>query len=92
MVLQATDKHDNVQKSYINPETHFTERMSGNMTNDAGEWEPMVMTFKDYKMVDGIAWPHHMVQYNATGEIIWEMTFKEVKYNTGVDDAVFMAE
>jgi len=92
MVLQVTDKHDNVQKHYINPETHFTERMSGNMENLAGEWEPMVMTFKDYKMVDGIAWPHHMAQHNATGEIIWEMTLKEVKHNTGLDDAVFMAE
>jgi hypothetical protein len=41
-------------------------------------------------MVDGIAWFHHMAQYNTTGEMIWEITFKEVKHNTGVDDAVFM--
>ena len=92
MVLQVTDKHDNVQKQYINPETHFIERESGNIANLAGEWEHMIMTFKNYKMVDGIAWPHHMAHINATGEMTMEWTFKEVKYNTGVDDAVFMAE
>ncbi len=74
MVLQVTDKHDNVQKCYINPETHFIERMSGNMANFAGEWEPMVTTSKDYKMVDGIAFPHHVAQHNATGEMIFEAT------------------
>ena len=93
MVLQVTDKHDNVQKLYINPETHFIERQSGNMVNFAGEWEPMVVTLKDYKMVDGIAFPHHTAWHNATGEmILMESTLKEVKHNTGVDDAVFMAE
>ena len=92
MVLQVTDKHDNVEKHYINPETHFGERTSGNVANSAGEWEPMLMTFKDYKMVDGIAWPHHIAQHNATGEMILEFTFKEIKHNTGVDDAFFTAE
>jgi len=62
------------------------------MVNFAGEWEPMVVIVKDYKMVDGTAWPHHMAWYNATGEMILESTLKEVKHNTGVDDAVFMAE
>jgi len=92
MVLQVTDKHDNVKKFYINPETHFIERESGNMDNFAGEWEPMVNILKDYRMVDGIAWSHHGAQHNATGEMIVEWTFKEVKHNTGVDDAVFIAE
>jgi outer membrane lipoprotein-sorting protein len=91
MVLQVTDKHDNVQKCYINPETHFIERRSGNMYS-GGELQPMVLTFKDYKMVDGIAWWHHMAQHLASGEMIYELTLKEVKHNTGVDDAVFMAE
>ncbi len=92
MVLQVTDKHNNVQKLYINPETHFIERQSGNMVNFAGEWEPMVTTSKDYKMVDGIAFPHHVALHTATGEMIMELTLKEVKHNTGVDDAFFMAE
>ncbi len=48
------------------------------------------MIYKDYKMVDGIAFPHHTAWYNATGEITAEFTFKEVKHNTGVEDAVFM--
>ncbi len=91
IVLQVTDKHDNVQKCYINPETHFIERRSGNMYS-GGELQPMVLTFKDYKMVDGIAWWHHMAQHNASGEMILELTVKEVKHNTGVDDAFFMAE
>ncbi len=92
MVLQVTDKYGNVNKLHINPETHFIERESGNTTNFAGEWEPAVMILKDYKMVDGIAWDHHAARYNAAGEMIWEATLKEVKHNTGVDDAFFMAE
>ncbi len=92
MVLQVTDKHDNVQKCYINPETHFIERVSGNTVNSAGEWEPTVIILKDHKLVDGIALWHHMARHNATGEMTWEMTLKEVKHNTGVDDAVFIAE
>ena len=62
------------------------------MDNLAGVWEPMVVTLKDYKMVDGIAWFHHMALHNTTGEMILEFTVKEVKHNTGVDDAVFMTE
>jgi hypothetical protein len=92
MVLQVTDKYDNVEKHYINPETYFTERMSGNMVNDAGEREPRVMIFKDYEMVDGFTFPHHTVWYNATGEMINEATFMRVKRNNGVDDAYFTAE
>ena len=45
----------NVQKHYINPETHFIERQSGNMDNLTGELQPSVITFKNYKIVDGIA-------------------------------------
>jgi len=92
MVLQVTDKHDNVKKHYINPETYFIERESGNADNFAGEWEPMVTTLNEYKMVDGIAWFHHGANHNATGEMISEFTVKEVEHNTGVDDAVFMAD
>ncbi len=92
MVLQVTDKHGNVIKCYINPETHFIERESGIRVNLAGEREPEVVKLEDYKMVDGIAWNHHTARHNATGEMTMEMTFKEVKHNTGVDGAVFMAE
>ncbi len=92
IVLQVTDKYGNVTKCYINPETHFIERASGNSPNLAGEREPTVAIFKDYKMVDGIAWFHHMAQYNTTGEMTMEASLKEVKHNTGVDDAVFIAE
>ncbi len=62
------------------------------MENLAEEWEPTVMTIKDYKAVDGVAEPHHFAAYKESGEIIRELTLKEVKHNTGVDDAVFTAE
>ena len=92
MVLQVTDKHGSSQKHYINPETHYIERQSGEMTTMAGGKEAMVMTFKNYEMDDGIAWPRHVAQYKASGEMIWEATIKDIKYNTGVEDAAFMAE
>jgi hypothetical protein len=52
----------------------------------------MVMTYKDYKMLDDIAFPGYGVQHNASGEMIMEFTVKEVKHNTGVEDAFFTAE
>ncbi len=90
MVLQVTDKYDNMKKCYINPKTYFIERESGNMAFFTGEWEPRVMTFKDYKMVDGIAFPHHTVWRYATGEMFAEFFLKEVKHNTGVSSLKFM--
>ncbi len=92
MVLQVTDKHGSAQKYYINPESHYIERQAGEMSNMAGGKEQMTMTFKDYKMVDGVAMCHHVAQHNAEGEMIWEATLKELKNNTGVEDATFMAE
>ncbi len=92
MVLQVTDKHGSVQKHYINSESHYLERQTGEMANMAGESEQMSMTFKDYKMVDGVAMCHHVAQFNADDEMIWEATLKDVKHNTGVEDAAFMSE
>lgn len=91
-VLQVTDKYDNAQKYYINPETHYIERQSGQMYSMAGEKEQMTMTFKDYKTVDGVALAQHVAQHNADGEMIWEATLKEVKLNSGVEDTAFMDE
>lgn len=90
LVLQSTDKYSNVSKNYINPKTHYIERVSGEMLNMEGVKEQMTMTLKDYKMMDGIAVPGFVAQYNSEGEMIWEATLKECKHNTGVEDAVFM--
>jgi outer membrane lipoprotein-sorting protein len=90
IVLQSTDKYGNVIKYYINPETHYLERLSGEMVNMKGEKEAMSMTFKDYKKVDNIAMAHTVAQYDKEGNMIWEAQLKEVKHNTGVDDSVFM--
>lgn len=89
MVLQSTDKHGNIQKYYIDEATHLIERQAGEMVSMEGNKEPMYMTFKDYKMVDGVNMAQHVAQYTDSGEMIWEATLKEVKHNTGVDDAVF---
>ncbi|MFQ5822961.1 MAG: outer membrane lipoprotein carrier protein LolA [bacterium] len=90
MVLQSTDKYGNVSNHYINPKTHYIERTTGEMLNMEGAKEQMTMTFKDYKMMDGIAVAGVVAQYNSAGEMIWEATLKECKNNTGVEDAVFM--
>ncbi len=89
MVLQSTDKHGNVQKYYIDETTHLIERQAGEMVSMEGNKEPMYMTFKDYKMVDGVIMSNHVALYMDNGEMIWEATLKDVKHNTGVDDAVF---
>ena len=92
IVLQTTDKHGSVQKYYINEATHVVEKQAGEMLNMEGTKEPMYMTFKDYKMVDGINMAYHVAQYKASGEMIWEAALKEAKHNTGVDDMIFMAQ
>ncbi len=92
MVLQSTDKHGNVQKYYINEAMHVIERQAGEMVGMEGTKEPMLMTFKDYKMVDGVNMAHHVAQYKGSGEMIWEATMKEAKHNAGVDDMMFMAQ
>ncbi len=91
-VIQVTDKHGAVQTNYVDPESNYIVRTSGNMVNYAGELESMYMTMQDYNMVDGIAIPHHVAQYTESGGMIWEATLKEVKHNTGVEDSYFMAE
>ena len=91
-VIQVTDKHGTLQTNYVDPETNYVVRTSGKMVNYAGELESMYMTFQNYNMVDGVAVPHHVAQYNESGEMVWEAKLKEVKHNTGVEDSYFMAE
>ncbi len=91
-VIQVTDKYGTVQTNYVDPETSYIIRTSGQMVNYEGELAPMSMTLQDYGMVDGIAIPHHVAQYSESGEMLWETRLKEVKHNTGVEDSYFMAE
>jgi zinc protease len=43
--------------------------------------------FKDYKVIDGILWPHTLVNNFGRGEI--ENSLEKVKVNKGVDEKVF---
>ncbi|MFQ5674392.1 MAG: outer membrane lipoprotein carrier protein LolA [bacterium] len=90
MVLQSSTEGGHPQKYYINPETHLIERQAGEMRDMSGEIKPMVMTFKDYKMVDGVAMTYDVALLNEDGSLIWEAKLKEAKFNTGVEDAAFM--
>ncbi|HEX9653788.1 MAG TPA: hypothetical protein VGA99_08755 [bacterium] len=92
IVLQSTDKHGNTQKYYINETTHVIEKQLGEMMNMEGQKEATTMTFKDYKIVDGVNMAHHVASFNSNGELVWEAALKEVKHNTSVDDAMFMAQ
>lgn len=89
-VLQVTDKHGNAQKYYVNPETHFIERQSGEMYGMEGHPVTMTMVLRDYTVIDGVAWAHHVAQHDAEGNLIWEARLKDVRQNTAVDDAVFV--
>ncbi|MCZ6821043.1 MAG: hypothetical protein O7G31_16365, partial [Calditrichaeota bacterium] len=91
-VLHSTDKYANVQKFYVNASTHLIERQVGDMTNFVGEMEAMYMTFKDYETIDGYAMARHVAQFKQDGQMLWEATLKDVAFNTGVEDEVFMAE
>lgn len=90
-VLQAT-KDENVQKYFIDAETHHIVRQEGEMLNMEKQMEPMYMTFSDFEMMDGMAMPKHVAQYKENGELVWEATVKNVQNNVGVSDEAFMAE
>ncbi len=92
IVLKTTDKGGHSMIYYIDPETHFVTRQEGDMVNFQGELEPMYLTFSDYQMVDGIAMAHHVAEFSADDEMIWEASLKSVAHNVGVTDEAFMAE
>ena len=91
-VLQSTDEFGNVSKHYVNAATSYVERQAGEMVNFMGEKEPMYMTFKDYKMVDGMLTCQHVAQYQEDGTLLWEATLKEMSHNTGVSADMFSEE
>ncbi|MFQ5486472.1 MAG: outer membrane lipoprotein carrier protein LolA [Desulfobacterales bacterium] len=91
MVLQASTEAGHPQKYYINPETHLIERQAGEMRDMGGEMKPMVMTLKDYQMVDGIAMSYDVALLNEDGSLVWEARLKDAKHNTGLEDTAFMA-
>lgn len=89
IVLQGTDSYNNVQKFYIDPETYHIMRQSGEMVNAQGESEPMTMVFQDYEMLDNIAYPRSVTQYNQNNEKIWEATLKQSEINTAIANDFF---
>lgn len=89
-VLKCTDNHGNVFKLYVNPQTHFMERMSGEMVTMEGKKERGTFVMKDFKAVDGISMPHWVARLDSKNNKMWEASLKEVKINTGVEDAIFM--
>lgn len=91
-VIEMTDKDGKKMKYYIDAGTYHIIRQTGEMLNFQNEWEPMYLVMNNYKMVDGVAMAHHVAQYHKDGKLLWEANLKEVKNNTGVDDAKFSAE
>lgn len=93
IVLQSTDKNGAAMKFYVNEATHLIERQAGDMMNMEGTGkEPMYMTLKDYKMMDGVNLASNVALFKENGEMIWEANVKDVRHNTGVDDAMFMPQ
>jgi len=91
-VIKLTDSDGKATTYYIDSSTYYMIRFEGEMLNFQNQWEPMYMTMRDYKMVDGIALAHYVGQFLTDGTLLWEATLKDIKHNTGVDDSIFYRE
>jgi outer membrane lipoprotein-sorting protein len=89
-VVQATDRFNNMSKSYCNPQTGLVERTEGEGTDAmSGEKKAYTMTFADFAAHDGFMISKTVASYDADGKLAFEMTLKELKHNAGVADDVF---
>lgn len=89
-VLQTTDKYGVTTIAFINPATYFIERTVSEGTNaQTLEREPYSMTFDEYEKFDNFMMSKKVASYGPTGELIFEVTLKEVRNNTGVPDEAF---
>ncbi len=91
ILLECAYKNGHTETLYVNPASYFVEKSMAMRMNPATQaMEELLMTFGDYQMLEGVAIPHVVAMHTKDGgTTLWSVTFKEAKYNTGVDDELF---
>lgn len=88
VVLQITPKSGSVVKMYLDAETFLTVRTMATVNSpQAGGDIEQVSDVSDYRVVDGVKVPFHVVNSNPlqTGTIV----ITKIEHNVAIDDAIF---
>ncbi|WP_258542405.1 insulinase family protein [Parvicella tangerina] len=89
-MIEVTDPMGNVENEYYDVESKL--KVYSMSTTESPETGEMTVTseFQDYQEVDGILYPHKMIQ--NFGEQVLEMDVKEIKVNSKISKSEFEFE
>lgn len=87
-VLEQSYKDGYTILRYVDAETYLTGITRSTRTGPQGIEIQVEQRMSDFREVGGMILAHTVVTY-YNGEVFSEITLKEVKFNTGLDDALF---
>jgi outer membrane lipoprotein-sorting protein len=87
IVLLMTPKSGAPVRMYLDPDTYLVARTKATLnTPEMGDLE-QIGDVSDYRTVDGVKIPFHIVNSNAAQNVT--IKFEKVEHNVAIDDAVF---
>ena len=87
IVLLMTPKSGSAVRMFLDPETYLIARTKSTLsTPEMGDLE-QIGDVSDYRTVDGVKVPFHIVNANAAQNVT--IKFEKVEHNVAIDDAVF---
>jgi outer membrane lipoprotein-sorting protein len=89
LVLEQAFADGYTSTLYLDPETYLTFKGTGLTLNNMGVEVEAETFFSDYKEVDGMMIAHTLVS-NQDGEEFMTMTITEVKFNSELEDSLFV--
>jgi outer membrane lipoprotein-sorting protein len=87
-VLEQAYKDGYTLLRYVDAETYLTGITRSTRTGPQGVEIQVEQIMSDFREVGGMILAHSIVTY-YNGEVFSEITLKEVKFNTGLDDSLF---
>jgi len=88
-VLEQKFQDGDVITNYLDASTYLTYKTKVKALSPSGAEVESETIYSDYKMVNGVMTAFSMTQYQA-GVESGRITFNEVVYNSGLDDALFV--
>lgn len=88
--IHVTDRFGNSTHNYVDAQTGLLERTEAMGTNPMNKSkQPYTMYFSDYAEIDGVKWAKKVTSKDADGNVMWDVSLREAKHNTGVTDEAF---
>lgn len=82
--MRVTYPNGDVQDRFYHAETGLLTSLEQAQMNQQGHMEQTVVTFTDYRAVNGVKFPHRLVYSNGQ-----EVTFSDVEVNVAMPDKLF---